>query len=83
MDSDRSEICRIISEMLDNPDKNGIYPTTKAYDDLKEFVQSVRVKAIGWTHADDCCDLDKGMDPRDKEVPQMLQRALFDLDKKD
>lgn len=29
-----TERTRIISEMLDNPDKHGIYPTTKCFDEL-------------------------------------------------
>ena len=34
----RAEICRIISEMLDNPNEYGIYPTTKCYEDLQAFI---------------------------------------------
>jgi hypothetical protein len=29
------QIVKIMSEMLDNPDKYGIYPTTKAYKELE------------------------------------------------
>lgn len=82
MDKDRAMICKIISEMLDNPDDCGIYPTTKCYDDLEKYVEGVRAEAIGWTHADACCDLDKGNDPRKKIIPEMLERALIDLNTK-
>ena len=71
MDKDRSKICRIISEMLDNP--------TKAYDALETLVNDERMIAIGWTHADDCVDLDKGLDPRKKDIGKMLKRAEKDL----
>lgn len=37
------------------------------------------IEAIGWTHADDCVDLDNDRDPRQKEVPEMLDRATKDL----
>lgn len=47
MDKDRTEICRIISEMLDNPDKCGIYPTSTAYTKLEHYVEEVRASAIG------------------------------------
>ena len=30
----RKAVCDIISKMLDNPDKNGIYPTGKCYDEF-------------------------------------------------
>jgi len=32
-----TERTRIISEMLDNPDDNGIYPTTKCFEQLDEL----------------------------------------------
>jgi len=37
----QTERTRIISEMLDNPDKYGIYPTTKCFESLdKLFLES-------------------------------------------
>ncbi len=79
MDKDRTAICNIISEMLDCPDKSGIYPTSTAYVRLEHYIEGVRAEAIGWAHADDCIDLDKGKDPRLKNVPDMLARAEVDL----
>lgn len=79
MDKDRTAIFEIISEMLDNPDECGIYPTTVAYNKLEALVHGARIEAIGWTHADACCDLDDGRDPRQKEVPEMLKRSNIDL----
>jgi len=79
MDRDRKVICDIISNMLDSPDKSGIYPTTEAYDKLEAYVESIRAESIGWTVADACCSLDRGDDYREKEVPSILQRALKDL----
>ncbi len=38
-DRDRTEICNIISEMLDNPNKYGIYPTGRAYDKLEKYME--------------------------------------------
>ena len=79
MDKDRTAICKIMSDMLDNPDSSGIYPTSTAYTRLEHYIESVRAEAIGWTHADACCDLDKGEDPRLTNVPEMLERAKVDL----
>jgi len=79
MKKDRKIIEDIISEMLDNPDSSGIYPTTKAYHALESLVEDRLVEAIGWTHADDCVDLDRGNDPRKKNIPEMLSRAIKDL----
>ena len=36
----RKEICKIVSEMLDNPDKCGIYPTTKCYNELVKLLNN-------------------------------------------
>ena len=80
MRKDRTAICKIISDMLDNPNKHEIYPTSTAYTRLEHYIEGVRAEAIGWTHADACVDLDKGFDPRLKEVPEMLDRARVDLD---
>ena len=40
MTDHRAIVCKIISEMLDNPDDYGIYPTTICYDKLEEYIQS-------------------------------------------
>ena len=79
MDKDRIAIVKIISDMLDNPDKNGIYPTSTAYTRLEHYIESVRAEAIGWTHADNCIDLDRGDDPRMKNIPDIFDRAKEDL----
>lgn len=39
MGPSRSEICKIVSEMLDNPDKDGIYPTTRCYEQLDALIE--------------------------------------------
>jgi hypothetical protein len=36
---------KIVSNMLDHPDKNGIYPTSKCYQNLYEFVVAQKEKA--------------------------------------
>ena len=36
-----TERTRIISEMLDNPDENGIYPTTKCFEQLDELFDKI------------------------------------------
>ena len=79
MYKDRTQICKIISDMLDNPDKHGIYPTSTAYTKLEHYIEGVRTEAIGWMHADACITLDRGEDPRIVEVPSILERAKVDL----
>lgn len=79
MEKDKTAICNIISEMLDNPDEVGIYPTTKAFNKLEEYIDGVRAEAIGWTHADACVCLDEGGDPRHINIPDQLERAKRDL----
>ena len=75
---DRSVICKIISDMLDNPD-GGIYPTSTAYGRLETYIHSVRIVAIGWMHAYACMAADKGSDIRVIEVPAILDAANRDL----
>ena len=36
----RTNICNIISRMLDNPDECEIYPTTKCYDELERYIKA-------------------------------------------
>ena len=40
-----TERTRIISEMLDNPDEYGIYPTTKCFNDLDELFDRIQKEA--------------------------------------
>ena len=79
MDKDRAKICKIVSEMLDNQDKSGIFPTSTAYRKLEHLVESARIEAIGWTHAFCCSSLDRENDPRLINVPDMLGQANKDL----
>lgn len=39
----RTAICRIISDMLDHPSANGIYPTENCYDRLERLIDSLMV----------------------------------------
>ncbi|MFW5872135.1 MAG: hypothetical protein ACOCUT_03425 [bacterium] len=84
MKEDRTAIYKIISDMLDNPDKYGIYPTSTAYTRLEHYIEKVRTKvraeAIGWAHGFCCIELDKGNDPRTIEVPKIYEQAKLDLD---
>lgn len=79
MEKDRKIICDVISEMLDNPDHLEIYKTSEVYNKLERYIEQERMIAIGWTHADSCIDLDKGNDPRKKEVGGLIERALKEL----
>ncbi len=83
MERDRKEICRIISEMLDHPNENGIYPTTKAYDELEKYMEEVRKEvthvtrflSIGWAYGDFCSLMDEGKDPRKEAIPGLIERV--------
>ena len=79
MEKDRKEICKIISGMLDSPNEHGIFPTTTAYNLLEQYCDGIRAEAIGWTHTDACVSLDNDKDPREKSIPEMLERAKIDL----
>lgn len=42
--------------------------------------RTAATEAIGWAHADACATLDRGEDPRQQEVPDLLERAYRDLE---
>ena len=44
MTDHRQEIYEAISDMLDNEDRYGIYPTTKCYDRLEAYCNSISVQ---------------------------------------
>jgi len=69
---DRTEIYNIISEMLDNPDSSGIYPTSTAYNRLEAYIRLARAETVGHIWAEACIQLDKGEDPRLYEIPKLL-----------
>jgi hypothetical protein len=78
MERDRDEIVRIVSEMLDNP-VNEIYPTTKCYDELENYIDTIRHETMGWIYAYACNLLDEGKDIREIEVPEIIEKALEEL----
>lgn len=79
MQCDRNEIVTILSDMLDNPDESGIYPTSTAYIRLEHYIEQVRFLAIGWAHADACVVLDNGGDPRLTVIPELYDRSFTEL----
>ena len=81
MKKDRETICNVISYMLDNPDRHGIYPTSTAFTALEHYIEIVRAETIGWTHSYCCTELDAGTDPRVIEVPKIYEQAIKDLKK--
>lgn len=78
-DKDRTEICNIISDMLDNPNEHEIYPTGTAYTRLEIYIESQRAEVLGWAIADACTAIDKGGDPRLMNVPDIFDRMKKDL----
>lgn len=77
----RGEICKIISKMLDNPDKYGIYPTTICYDELetliKEVEEETRGDVLNKLHAM-VCDLttDKGKDLAKEDCLELIRYQI-------
>ncbi len=41
--------------------------------------ERIIAETVGWTWAEACTVLDRGEDPRTKEMPEVLDRALKDL----
>jgi hypothetical protein len=78
---DRAKICKIISEMLDNPDKYGIYPTTKCYNEFESLLRSVRVQALSYAWSVACGYMEDCEDIREIDQAGFLEKALKQLNK--
>ena len=66
-----------IEEIVDLIDSEVVRLET--VDKLVELLGSVRAEAVGWTWTVACNHHDRGMDPRNYEVPQLLEEANADL----
>lgn len=48
-------------------------------DAICELIAGVRAEAIGWTWTEACSQYDKGLDVRHQIMPDLLDRAVLDL----
>ncbi len=77
---DVATLRELIGEMMTDFVKTNDSDTlAKNLDRIEAFVTQARVQAIGWTWTEACSQYDKGLDPRNQEVPQLLERADADL----
>ena len=72
----RGIICDLMSEMLDNPDKSGIYPTSKFMSKMEDFVIEERQFIVGKTYAQACILADRGRDLRKYPFPKFAEEIL-------
>lgn len=49
------------------------------FNELVKQVENARMEGVGWAYADCCVALDKGEDPREKDMAEVLHRANIDL----
>ena len=47
----RSKICELMSEMLDNPDENGIFPTSRFMWEMETFILDEIEEAKPFDHS--------------------------------
>jgi hypothetical protein len=52
---------------------------TAIIDPLDKLIEGVRAEAIGWCWAEACSQYSKGLNPGDQIVPDLLAKALLDL----
>jgi len=48
-------------------------------DDLEKLIEGVRAEAIGWCWVEACNQYSRGMNPGDQLMPELLDKALADL----
>ena len=51
----------------------------KDINNIDELLAAVRLEAMGWTWAEACSQLDRNQDPRNFEVPKLVDLAKKDL----
>ena len=68
----RKFICDVISEMLDNPDEHGIYPTTRAFDRLEKYCELLEDSVV--IHST------KPQDPWDEAASRMAAEIADEID---
>lgn len=76
---DRSNLYKILEGMLENPDENGIYPTTKALNKLERLIREIRLETVGWVWAEVCVQLDNNQDPRKYDISLLIEKVNKEL----
>jgi hypothetical protein len=76
---DRERVTTILDKMLDNARRKGIYQMEECTDELEKLVGDVRAEAVAHTWTEACSQYDRGMDPRNYTVPQLVERVKGDL----
>lgn len=79
---DRERIVSIIEKMLDDARRRGIYQTDECINSLEKLVGDVRAEAMSYTWTEACSQYDRGMDPRNFTIPQLIEKAKEDLNPK-
>ena len=79
MDKDRTKICDVFSEMFDNEDDCGIFPTRVAYDKLEAYCEEIRKEVLDWMYEHACGSLDDGDDLREGLAMDILEDMKTDL----
>jgi len=75
----RHKIMCIMSDMLDNPDECGIYPTTVAYDRIERLIREARIEGVSCGIVSCYTALDVVDDPRKIDFSGVVERAKKDL----
>ncbi len=52
---------------------------TAVVDKLEKLIEGVRAEAIGWTWVEACSQYNKGLNPGDQLMPNLLAHADLDL----
>ena len=76
---DRERVTTILDKMLDNARRKGIYQMEECTDELEKLVGDVRAEAVAHTWTEACSQYDRGMDPRNYTIPQLVERVKGDL----
>ena len=76
---DRERVTTILDKMLDNARRKGIYQMEECTDELEKLVGDVRAEAVAHTWTEACSQYDRGMDPRNYTVPQLVEKVKADL----
>jgi hypothetical protein len=79
---DKERLVEIVTEVGKEAGLSPIHISalgTALVEPMEKLIDGVRAEAIGWTWTEACSQYDKGLDVRLQLMPELLDKALADL----
>lgn len=79
---DKERLVEIVTEVGKEAGLSPIHISalgTALVEPMVELIDGVRAEAIGWCWVEACNQYSRGMNPGDQNMPELLDKALLDL----